>query len=102
MKKTLTLALSHPMGEGTRCQPFPISQASRSDDAGWTHEQKYAPHRPPSPIGWERAGVRVPFFPSLRLCLSASLRYAVCLLLCAAAHAKPLPDGEPVRGWTLL
>ena len=56
-KPTLTLTLSHRMGEGTGCGALLIFVcASRKSSAGFSSETGCDS---PSPVGRERAGVRV-------------------------------------------
>jgi len=74
---TLTLTLSHPMGEGTATD-VPGLAIDRSANPDARHFPKPA-NDSPSPIGWERVGVRV-------FCFVSLLLYA--LVFCAPAFAK--------------
>src|SRR5437016_5329590 len=58
-KTSLTLTLSRPTGEGT------ATPVSRSFQSGWI--RRPTEDDSPSPIRWERAGVRVPPNPKLYL-----------------------------------
>src|SRR2546425_12917678 len=64
-KTTLTLTLSRPTGEGTG------SPVSHSFQSGWIHRP--AEDDSPSPIRWERAGVRVSVPQNPKLFLHESL-----------------------------
>ena len=56
LKPTLTLTLSHPMGEGTGCAALPFFvSASGKSSGSFSSETEYDS---PSPVGRERAGVR--------------------------------------------
>jgi len=81
----LTLTLSHPMGEGTAFGPLPVCRSARG-------KLRLTPFQPPvndspSPIGWERAGVRV--FQKLLAWTVAAL--AFCPIFTAAEGAKQVP-----------
>ena len=56
-KQTLTLTLSHPMGEGTAIDHRDLMEMRLTNHAVRQFEQRV--NNSPSPIGWERAGVRV-------------------------------------------
>ncbi|MCU0784374.1 MAG: VWA domain-containing protein [Verrucomicrobia bacterium] len=62
-KSTLTLTLSHPMGEGTTVAAFCSTQDHPANSVA--RHSKQPANNSPSPIGWERAGVRVRLFVAL-------------------------------------
>src|SRR5437660_2377748 len=66
IKPTLTLTLSRPTGEGT------ARTVARRFQSAWT--SRPAEHDSPSPIRWERAGVRVSVSRNPKLFLHVSLR----------------------------
>src|SRR6266704_7137923 len=83
-KTTLTLTLSRPTGEGT------ARPVSRSFQSGWV--RRPTEDDTPSPIRWERAGVRVRVsqYRKLFLHVPQSGRAASCLRILSFLRTSPL------------
>ena len=90
-RRTLTPALSHPMGEGVLIDIFERSNAFDC--------QRHASKNSPSPIGWERAGVRAKTFDFKsrisNLMLRLVLFLPLLLLLSGCVSRKPFIGTRP-------
>jgi Mg-chelatase subunit ChlD len=110
----LTLTLSHPMGEGT-AMDIPAFASNHSANPAARHFKKTA-NVSPSPIGWERAGVRAAFFififfAGLMLSpatfakdaapKSAKPRIEVCFVLDTTGSMGGLIEGAKQKIWSI-
>ena len=111
---TLTLTLSHPMGEGTAMKVLRLANEPLTNPDA-RHFQKPA-NDSPSPIGWERAGVRAMLFTSLLIAafafpLSVSAKDAakkttkpkieVCFVLDTTGSMGGLIEGAKQKIWSI-
>jgi hypothetical protein len=90
-KSTLTLTLSHPMGEGTAVGASCLAPNLSANSAA-RHFKKPA-NNSPSPIGWERAGVRVWLFVAL---LIAALGFSTSVFARDSSSATGKESKKPL------